>query len=779
MKSKILENAKELGLTDNSITVLMERYLKKGSDGQFIELPRDMFRRVAKVISKGDAAFEELSYNMMVKGIFLPNSPTLMNAGRRMGLLSACFVLPIEDSVDGIFDTVRNTAQVLKAGGGVGFTLDHLRPTGDWIASCDSTTSGPIPFWNVLNETINAIQQGAKRRGAAMMMMSIDHPDIIKFIFSKQDKTRFTNFNISVKIPDAWIEAFRKDPNQPHIVENYRGKKKFMIPRDILVSRYCLKDLIPADSTPTVPVWSMQDIWNVIVSNAWETGEPGVIFIDCVNRLNPTPNMGEIEASNPCGEQMLLPYESCNLGSVNLGYFVKPDKTYDWDGLREAVRFGVRFLNNVIDVNDYVIPEIKKISTENRKIGLGVMGFADTLFKLGISYGSPEGVACGDKFMEFVNIESHNESERMAQELGTFKNWKGSRWDTELHRQQYNAACTTVAPTGTISIISNCSCGIEPLFSLAFYRNVLEGKRLLEVHSAFKKVAESNSYWGYAESELYEKITTEGSIQHIPNIPDEIKKIFVCAHDVSPEFHIKMQAAFQKHCDSSISKTINFPNVAKVEDVSKIYAMAFDMGCKGITIYRDGCRPNQPMELGNKKEGEIIVVHNAPKRPKELDGVVHVIKPNGKKYTIFVGLLAGRVYEVFALDGKLARIEDGMKGKIIKNVDDQGKNIYSFEEGIMTIKQLNKHEDDEASIITRLISTSLRHGTPLEFLINQISKSKAVLSSLPKAIARALALYVKEEETKGKFKCPKCGSTNVKHNGFCWTCMQCLEGGCA
>jgi ribonucleoside-diphosphate reductase alpha chain len=623
-------NGKSLGLTDNCVRVLMSRYLKKGPDGKCTETPEELFSRVAKTVAAAESRYgkkpaeiaqiEKEYFDLMVKGIYMPNSPTLMNAGREMGMLSACFVLPVGDSIDEIFDTVKATALIQKAGGGTGFAFDRLRPTGDWIKSSGGTTSGPISFWRVLSEATNAIQQGAFRRGANMGMLKITHPDILKFIYAKQDLSRFQNYNISVKVTDAWMESYRKNSDQPHLVQNFRSKKEYVLPKSLKIEEYQLNDLMtleeylgqPEEKRPVV--WKMSDVWDTIVNHAWQTGEPGVIFIDRINQFNPTPNVGEMEATNPCGEQPLLPFEACNLGSVNLGLFVNndnagksADNAVDWDGLRKAVRLSTRFLENVVEVNNYVIPQIHKVCTENRKIGLGIMGFADALYKLGVGYNTTEGVAWGERFMKFVNDEAHNESENLANERGVFKNWKGSRWELEWKRKQRNACSTTVAPTGTISIISNCSGGVEPLFSLAFFRHVMrdhkgEAQRMVEVNDAFKAVAKANNFWGYVETELFDRIATEGTIHNIPNIPEDVKKTFVCAHDISPDWHIRMQAAFQRHCDSSISKTTNFPTHATPDDVRAIYEMAYDTGCKGVTVYRDGCRKGQPMALKKADE---------------------------------------------------------------------------------------------------------------------------------------------------------------------------------
>jgi len=735
----VRENGKELGLTENCIRVLMSRYLKKDPDGQCTETPHELFARVAKVGAAAEAEYgacrvdveraEKACYDLMVKGIFMPNSPTLMNAGREMGMLSACFVLPVGDSIDEIFDTVKATALIQKAGGGTGFAFDRLRPTGDWIKSSGGTTSGPISFWKVLSEATNAIQQGAFRRGANMGMMKINHPDILKFIFAKQDLSRFQNYNISVKVTDAWMEAYRKDPNQPHVVTNFRTRKNYVLPKDLKIEEYQIGNLVPLDTYNATPadnrpsIWSMADLWETIVHNAWETGEPGVVFIDRINQYNATPQLGEIEATNPCGEQPLLPYEACNLGSLNLGYFVRGGNqgqpVYDWDGLGEAVRLGVRFLENIIDVNNYVIPQIHKICTENRKIGLGIMGFADALFKLKIGYNTPEGEAWGERFMKFVNDEAHGESERLAEERGVFRNWKGSRWETERKRKQRNAACTTVAPTGTISILANCSCGVEPLFSLAFFRNVLSGQRLVEVNEEFKKVAKASHYWGHTEAELFDRVATEGSLLHVPNIPDDIKRVFVCAHDVSPEWHIRMQAAFQKHCDSSISKTTNFPNSATAEDVRKIYTLAFDSGCKGVTVYRDGCRQGQPMTL-KESEKKPVAQASSPASGQEARGIT--AKP-AKTPSILPAVRIrqntpfGHMHVTISVDPKTER-------------------------ELEVFAQLGKGGDIASSdleAICRMVSLFLRSGGSLDLVMDQLEGIGCYLS-VPSKEGRVMSL---------------------------------------
>lgn len=612
----------KIELTENARLVLTQRYLRKDQHGAVIETPEQLFDRVASVVAAAEKQYgaaddvvnhwQNIFYNLMASLRFLPNSPTLMNAGRSMGMLSACFVLPLPDSIEGIFDTVKSTALIQKAGGGTGFSFDQLRPTGDYIASSGGKTSGPISFWKVLSQTTESIQQGAFRRGANMAMMSITHPDILKFIHAKEDLQAFVNYNISVKIPDLWMNEMLADGSSPQIVQNPRTGLAYYLPKSLKISSYELADLVEVDQCPTWDknvFWTKGQLWRAIIENAQRTGEPGVAFIDRINRDNPTPALGRIEATNPCGEQPLLPYEACNLGSINLARFVQakagkhftiPDlrneteisRRIDWQGLSLTVHQAVRFLDNVIDVNNYQIDPIKKICLANRKIGLGVMGFADALCKLAVPYDSQAGLNIGGQIMSFLQKQAHQASQELANERGVFPNWQGSIWDTRHHRPQRNAAVTTVAPTGTLSIIANCSGGIEPLYSLAFTRNVLSGSLLPEVNEFFRMIAQDR---GIYTDRLSTHLAKLGSLEGIDGIPEDIRRIFVCAHDISPEWHIRMQAQFQQYCDASISKTINMPAGTTTEQVNQVYQLAYQLGCKGITVYRDGCRRCQPM----------------------------------------------------------------------------------------------------------------------------------------------------------------------------------------
>jgi ribonucleoside-diphosphate reductase alpha chain len=599
-------------LSENALTVLQSRYLIKDRQGKCIETPAQLFSRVALLAARAEAGYGATDteikiwhrkyYDLMAQLVFLPNSPALMNAGRR-GMLSACFVLPIEDSIEGIFETIKQTALIQKAGGGTGFSLDKLRPTGDRVESSGGTTSGPISFWRVFSETTDAIQQGAFRRGANMGMMSIGHPDILKFLHAKQNLKAFTNFNISVKITDDWMRTLATSGKSPHIVENPRTKQRYLLPRRIDIAGCTINDLHKLTGKPPQPAgrtgqfYTVSDIWKVIVKCAHKTGEPGVAFIDRINRDNPTPSLGRIEATNPCGEQPLLPYEACTLGSINLVKFVtldQPKAEVNWPALAETVKLAVRFLDNIIDVCDYPVRDTIRLARANRKIGLGVMGFADCLFLLGIPYDSQQGIKFGEIVSEFINKNARQASNALADLRGPFPNWNDSIWRTEKNKKVRNASITCIAPTGTISIIADCSCGIEPAYSLVFVRRILNGSKLLQIDPIFRQTAEKG---GFYSKKLEKHIAKTGSIQKIPQIPPKIRKVFKCAYDIKPQWHIRMQAAFQRHCDAAVSKTINFPQKATVAAVDKAYKLAYRLGCKGITIYRRRSRDREPMSL--------------------------------------------------------------------------------------------------------------------------------------------------------------------------------------
>ncbi len=598
-------------LSDSAMALLQGRYLLKDEHGKCIETPAQLFRRVASVVAEAEANYgidknevvkwQRRFYDLMASLEFLPNSPALMNAGRG-GTLSACFVLPIEDTTEDIFETVKRAALIQKAGGGTGFSFDKLRPTGDRIASGGSA-SGPIGFWRVFTDATDALQQGIFNRGANMGMMSLEHPDLLKFLHAKQDLTAFTNFNISVKITDAWMRKLLKSPQALHIVRNPRTGEQYLLPRRINIASYKIGDLHKLTGRGKLPsksvseFYTVGDIWKMIVKCAHRTGEPGVVFIDRINRDNPTPSLGQIEATNPCGEQPLLAFEACTLGSVNLGKFVtvvdgKADM--DWPGLAETVRLAVRFLDNTIDVGNYPLTDTMRLARANRKIGLGVMGFADCLFARGIPYDSQQGVEFGADVMKFVNEEARKASSELADLRGPFPNWNQSIWRTERGRKIRNACITCVAPTGTISIIADCSCGIEPVHALAFLRELPDGKKTPQINPVFRQVAQINSF---CSRKLENQVLKTGSIQEINAVPAKIRRVFKSAYDISPYWHVQMQAAFQQNCDAAVSKTVNLSENASVAAVDKVYRLAYHLGCKGVTVYRRHSRGREPICL--------------------------------------------------------------------------------------------------------------------------------------------------------------------------------------
>lgn len=598
-------------LSDSAMALLQGRYLLKDEHGKCIETPAQLFSRVASVVAEAEANYgidknevvkwQRRFYDLMASLEFLPNSPALMNAGRG-GTLSACFVLPIEDTTEDIFETVKRAALIQKAGGGTGFSFDKLRPTGDRIASGGSA-SGPIGFWRVFTDATDALQQGIFNRGANMGMMSLEHPDLLKFLHAKQDLTAFTNFNISVKITDAWMRKLLKSPQALHIVRNPRTGEQYLLPRRINIASYKIGDLHKLTGKGKLPsksvseFYTVGDIWKMIVKCAHRTGEPGVVFIDRINRDNPTPSLGQIEATNPCGEQPLLAFEACTLGSVNLGKFVtvvdgKADM--DWPGLAETVRLAVRFLDNTIDVGNYPVTDTMRLARANRKIGLGVMGFADCLFALGIPYDSQQGVEFGADVMKFVNEEARKASSELADLRGPFPNWNQSIWRTERGRKIRNACITCVAPTGAISIIADCSCGIEPVRALAFLRDLPDGKKTPQINPVFRQVAQINSF---CSRKLENQVLKTGSIQEINAVPAKIRRVFKSAYDISPYWHVQMQAAFQQNCDAAVSKTVNLSENASVAAVDKVYRLAYHLGCKGVTVYRRHSRGREPICL--------------------------------------------------------------------------------------------------------------------------------------------------------------------------------------
>lgn len=610
-----LDLGEKVNLSENAIKVLEKRYLKRDNMGNCTETPADMFKRVASSIAQAELqygksqndvdALTKKFYEMITNRYFMPNSPTLMNAGRELGQLSACFVLPVEDSLEGIFETVKNTALIHKSGGGTGFSFSRLRPKNDVVRSTMGVSSGPVSFMEVFNAATEAVKQGGTRRGANMGILRVDHPDILEFINCKSDNNRLNNFNISVAITDKFMEALKNG-------EDY--------------------DLYHPNSKKSVGRLNAKQVFDLIVDGAWRNGEPGIVFIDKMNVDNPTPLIGDIESTNPCGEVPLLAYEACNLGSINLGLMLKETSNgleVDWDKLQEVTKLSIHFLDDVITVNNYPLPKIADMVQNNRKIGLGVMGWADMLMALGLSYSSKEGTDLAYKVMEFIDYHSKVESIELAKSRGAFNNFKGSVYESgsflankykgksagmisdedwknmDAQIKEFgirNSTTTCIAPTGTISMIASASGGVEPLFGLVFSRNVMDGTEMLEINPIFEKYAKDN---GFYSEDLMKEIAKDGSIAHVGSVPQVAKNIFVTAHDVSPEWHVKMQAAFQLHTDNAVSKTINFEEHATREDIEKAYILAFENDLKGITVYRNNSRTFQPMNLDAKKIPEI------------------------------------------------------------------------------------------------------------------------------------------------------------------------------
>ena len=570
-------------LTVNAMEVLKARYLLRDEQENIVENPMQLFARVARATAKVDAQYgdspigaEKTFFEMMTQLEFLPNTPTLFNAGTPNGQLSACFVLPVPDSLDGIFTAVKNMALIEQTGGGVGFDFSRLRPRGDLVRSTKGVASGPVSFMRIFDVSTEIIKAGGKRRGAMMGILRVDHPDVIEFITAKQNPTFLSNFNVSVAATDEFMQAVEAD--EEYWLINPRNNEK-------------------------VKKLKARDVWNIMARSAWASGDPGVVFIDEINRHNPTPKVGRIDSTNPCGEQPLLPYESCNLGSINLSRMVMDGKL-DWDKLRETVHNAVHFLDNVVDANVYPLKEIAEITLANRKIGLGVMGFADMLIMLKLPYNSEKALKLGERIMAFIETESHKEDMEIGEKRGSFPNFDGSIYEKKYPSFR-NATVTTLAPTGTISIIVGCSSGIEPLFAVSFMRNVLSGARLFETNYLFEQMAKER---GFYSAKLFEEIARTGSVQKIDGVPDDVKQLFVTALDIEPVWHIRMQAVFQKNTDNAVSKTVNLPNNAKPEDVKEIYDLAWELKCKGVTVFRYGSKPEQVLYIGEikTKEGSFV-----------------------------------------------------------------------------------------------------------------------------------------------------------------------------
>lgn len=597
-KTKARLFMKELGISDakitlNAIVVLEERYLLRDKNGNIIETPAQLFKRVASHVASAEKKYngdvtkiEKIFYNMMARSEFLPNSPTLFNAGTPKGQLSACFVLPVNDSLESIFTAVKQMALIEQTGGGVGFSFSNLRPKGDIVKSTKGVASGPCSFMRIFDVATDVIKAGGKRRGALIGILRVDHPDIMSFINAKMPingQYYLSNFNISVAITNKFMDAVKKNRLYPLIN-----------PRNGAIVRY----------------EKARKVWDAIINAAWRTGDPGVIFIDEINKMNPLSDLGKIESTNPCGEIPLYPYESCNLGSINLVRMLKKEGDkyeIDWNKLGETVDYAVRFLDDIIDVNSYPLPEIEQATKANRKIGLGVMGFADMLLLLGVSYNSKKALKIAERLMVFIEERSHKASQELGRERGSFPNFEKSKWKKIGYKTMRNATVTAIAPTGTISIIAGVSSGIEPLFAVAFVRDVLGGRRLLEINPIFERIAKEN---GFYSTSLMMEIAKTGSIQHIKRIPKRIRELFLTAHEIPLSQHVKMQAAFQRHVDNSVSKTINLPHDASPKDVRKAYEWAYKLKCKGVTVYRYGSKPEQVLYFIQKAKKKFAGAHS-------------------------------------------------------------------------------------------------------------------------------------------------------------------------
>ena len=750
-----------VALSRNARTVLEKRYLVKNERGEPVERPEDLFWRVSTVVAEADrrygatdAAVQQLAaefFGLMTQRRFEPNSPTLMNAGRPLGQLSACFVLPVEDALsngrNGIYDTLAHMALIHQSGGGTGFSFSRLRPKGSMVRSTTGVASGPVSFMKLYDASTDAVKQGGTRRGANMGILRVDHPDILDFITCKEDLTQVTNFNISVAVTAKFMDAVRSG-------DEY--------------------DLVDPHSGEPAGTLDARAVWDKMIQGAWRTGEPGVFFVDEANRFNPVPHLGQYEATNPCGEQPLLAYDVCNLGSINVGYYVR-DGVMDWDAFRRDVHLSTHFLDNIIDVNKYPLEQIADLSRRIRRIGLGVMGFADALVRLGIAYDSPEGVEWGRRVMEFVDVEAKRESERLANERGTFPEWEKSIWgpdetaarDKHGHRirpmqRLRNCNVTTVAPTGTISIIAGCSSGLEPLFAVAFMRNQA-GVMMPDVNEDFVAVAKKE---GWYSEPLMERIAREGHID-FAEVPERWRRVFVTANQISPEWHIRMQAAFQRHTDSAISKTTNFAHTASVEDVRKIYDLAYQLSCKGVTVYRDGSRDNQVLSTGATEKAKaerdkgVAVIPTADVQRQVAD-----LKGTLAEKDAEIDRLKKKLYEVEAenlqrrqkrsrpdvLRGTTYRVETPL-GTMFVNIteDDKGQPFEVF----ITLGKAGGSAMADAEAVGRLISLALRSGIPLAELHKQlrgISSDRAVglgpnkVLSVPDAIGIALERWWRDKQ---------------------------------
>jgi len=711
--------------SENAVKVLEKRYLRKNEEGKIEENPSELLWRVATSVAEAEGKWQQDPktrsaefYEIMARLLFLPNSPTLMNAGSKLGQLSACFVLPVGDSMDEIFDTLKATALVHKSGGGTGFNFSKIRPSGDRVRSTSGVASGPISFMELFNDATEVVKQGGMRRGANMGILEVSHPDVFDFIKAKTTRGRLTNFNISVGVSDAFMKAVKDN-----------GEWELKNPRS-------------GEVCSTVRA---AELFDLLVDSAWASGDPGLVFLDRINATNPTPHVGNIDSTNPCGEQPLLPYESCNLGSLNLVRFLNEEGNFDWEKLGKVIDLAVRFLDDVIEMNHYPLPAIRDCTRQNRKIGLGIMGWAEVLFQKGLSYGSRESIALAEEVMSFVQTRGHAASEVLAEERGSFPSWKGSVWESQ-GRPMRNATVTTIAPTGTLSILADCSSGIEPVYALAYRRKAFETDTLTVVNEILLKRLEER---GIMSPGVLEKICESGSLEGL-DIPEDIRKVFLTSQEIPFEAHVRMQAAFQRFTDNAVSKTINLPNEADREDVRRAFWLSYESGCKGITVYRDRCKDSQILYSGSQEKVE-PEAKEGPTRPRRrpslLQGTTVKIMTGFGNLYLTVNEIDSRPFEVFATLGK------------------SGKDTQAHTEAL-----------------GRLISLALRSGVPVEEVVSQLKgiggsqpvwEADGIILSLPDAIARGL-------ERAGGFKvaskstemCPSCGSPLI-HSEGCIRCKSC------
>lgn len=753
----------KLELTENALKVLKKRYLKKDNRGNVIEKPKDMFLRVAKNIAEADKLYdknapidliEEKFYTLMASLDFMPNSPTLMNAGRELQQLSACFVLPVMDSIESIFDAVKHTALIHKSGGGTGFAFSHLRPKNDVVKTTKGISSGPVSFMRIFDIATETIVQGGTRRGANIGILSVHHPDIVEFINAKSEQHLLNNFNLSVAATDKFMNAVLTD-------DDY--------------------ELINPRTGKVTGTLRARTVFNLIAEKAWQYGDPGLVFIDEINRYNPTPTLGEIESTNPCGEQPLLSYEACNLGSINLKNMVTNGEI-NWEKLRETIRTAVHFLDNVIDMSKFPLKEIEELVHGNRKIGLGVMGFADMLIKLEIPYDSEEALDIASKLIKFFKTETDRKSRELGEKRGVFPNWEKSIYASKGVKFR-NATRTTIAPTGSISIIAGCSSGIEPLFAVSFVRNVLGNQELPETNPLFLDAMVKE---GFYSDNLVREIAKKGSLKAIKGIPHKYQNIFVISHDIAPIDHIKMQAAFQKHIDNAVSKTVNFPNSATVEDVKNVYIEAYKLKCKGITVYRDGSRDIQVLTTGTEKR-EKEKTKSAPReRPQITRGITEKVETGCGNLYVTINEDENGPCELFASMGKAggcAASQLDAQARLISMALRSNVDPYSI------VKQLKGMRCPSPSLLPqnggRILSCSDAVAKVLERFLNEFDpqrnghkKDKRANKGEERGSDKLKASHHKVSHTKNIMgMCPECGGILVHESG-CVICHACGYSKC-